>query len=775
MASFVESATLALNDDTSAKVNRINKSLDGLFKRMKKLETLAGKEIELKFKATSINRAVAQIDRAHAKLKAFGQTTIEPKIRINTSDVVDKLAAIKRTANFATRTTMRVDTADAMRQIQAVRQRANTAVTTRLQLQTQAAPAAEAFSNSVLARASSWGRAFSRVVGHELGMILRQTAVQAGRKAGEGIMSLSDANLALEMAVGNRPGSDNLMKTIRDTALQLSTGEFKGVSQAGLIELGAEAVSNLGSLDPASIRGMMELSAKNAAMLGALEKNTDAGNEQARILNKINAQLNVASDPEKAARYDAAIIAQRAASGSDFTMQQIQNMLQQVPPALRKVMTPEAVARLGNIREEGGRQSTADVRMAFNDLMRRNLNKVDKANMVRFGLRNKDGTANAQIVNEAGTDPVQFALDRILPKLKAAGVDIDDYGAMQTFLGEVGGFTNSGAKFWADIIGSRDQIAIGDRGRRGARPEAALERDASLRQSFNRFDQQFQNVAARATESVIPLANEALQTVTDTLAKQAEGKQLTAVDWAAIAGGTVTAGIGASLVGMMDPATRPLATAGLALTASAGALTAAAGALGLAAGVKGIGSNLPGGINKLGKAVGIASGALAVGNLIGNAESIDPKTGEKVGMKNAILDVIADIVVAGKDREAWKTADAVKKINEQPLNVLPPMNRAEMRDAGMFSQNSEDIKAALAGGAENVKAAGDKVSVDLATGAANGAMALGNGIVTGAQTAAGILAAAITSAASNIRIAANAQAVAATPTLDTGANTFGPR
>lgn len=764
MASFVESATLALVDKTTANVNKINKSLDNLFRRVKKLQTLADKDIELKFKTSSINSAVRTLDRAQKKFQDFGKTTIEPKIRVNTTDAINKLADIRRTANMSARTSLRIDINQAMQQISKVRRQARTAVNMPLNANI-ATQAANNFSNAVQGRATNWGRVFAASVGAELWQQTKRIATAAARTSGEGIMSLSDANLALEMAVGNRPNADNLMKTVRDLALELSTGEFKGVSQAGLIDLGAESISNLENIDPASIRGMMELSARNAAMLAALEKNTDAGNEQARILNKINAQLNVASDPAKAQLYDDAILAQRAASGQDFTMQQIQNMLQQVPPALRKVMTPEAVARLGNIREEGGRQSTADVRQAFNDLLRGNLAKYDKAAMAAFGLRNRDGTANSAIVEEAGRDPVEFALRRMLPRLKAAGVDLDDYGAMQSYFDNVAGFSPTGSKFWADIIGSRDQIAIGDRSRRGADPTAALDRDASLRQSMNRFEQQLQNVAARATESIVPIANEAMQSMTDVFARQAKGEQLSPLDWAAIAGGGLALGTGVALSGLADPQTRPLAAAGLALTSSAGALTAAAVALGAAAGTsifgKLPGGKLPGG--KLGAALLMGGGAWGIGNLIAEAEQIDPKTKEKVGIKGALAELVAEAVVAGRDNKAWSDYDATKKINELPFNQLPPMNRAEARESGLYD--------ALTGGATQVAQAGESAATAIGTGAS----ALSEGIVSGAQTAASIIANAIASAAANIRVSATAQAVAATPALDTGHTTFGPR
>jgi hypothetical protein len=120
-----------------------------------------------------------------------------------------------------------------------------------------------------------------------------------------------------------------------------------------------------------------------------------------------------------------------------------------------------------------------------------------------------------------------------------------------------------------------------------------------------------------------------------------------------------------------------------ALAANTAALAAATGgnAAGTLAGGKGKGKGL------LARGVGLLTalgGAYVVGETIANGAEHDKKTGNKDGIKHAILDTIADLVVAGRDNKAWAEHDAVKAINSTPFIELPPMNRAEERASGLF-------------------------------------------------------------------------------------------
>lgn len=82
MASFVESATLRINDQSSAKLNKLTASLRAMQKAAQSLQRSTGKAFNVRTNTTQIGRAVRDLNRLNATLKNTGKSQISPRINM---------------------------------------------------------------------------------------------------------------------------------------------------------------------------------------------------------------------------------------------------------------------------------------------------------------------------------------------------------------------------------------------------------------------------------------------------------------------------------------------------------------------------------------------------------------------------------------------------------------------------------------------------------------------------------------------------------------------
>ncbi len=394
-------------------------------------------------------------------------------------------------------------------------------------------------------------------------------------------IALDDARLRARTA-GFDPET---IAALEAEALRLST-VYQSTNQADILNASIEAA---GAADPDTPEGFavaaanMELIARSSQIIaGALGLGADAAAEQARLAFK-NAQLQGTSrDPAAAELVIETALRATVASGGDLDLAEAVRAQQQLG-ALRPAMSEEAFLQILLARDEGGRASTAEYRMGFNDLIRGSLNDGDLAQQIAYGFRDAEG--RSLVGDEFAQDPLGFAVNRLIPVLEQLGVDITDAVAVQNALDLELGFVDTGARVFTGMIVNRDQIAAEVARAQNVDLDAPIE-TPSVRMQAAAVRAQFENVAMQALEGFLPVVNTSLDLLNDSFANIAEG-QATATDYLATAAAVVPAGIGASLAAMLETDSRPLGLAGLSLTSAAGALTSAAGALLTAAGAIG--------------------------------------------------------------------------------------------------------------------------------------------------------------------------------------------
>lgn len=204
--------------------------------------------------------------------------------------------------------------------------------------------------------------------------------------------------------------------------------------------------------------------------------------------------------------------------------------------------------------------------------------------------------------------------------------------------------------------------------------------------------------------------------------------------------------------------------------------------LGKASSVASVASN-PAGKKAAGKfpfmrALGSAWG---VAEVIASADEYKKKTGKDDGILQALTDIIADAIVTGREvagtKDDWKQRDAEKVINSLPFTELPPMNRAEERDAGMFDQPdlTTRFQRVFDTGASSIQTAGDAVITAIPQAGQSAAQSILNTAQEFGSTAGAAMAAAVRAVVANINIKTNVnQTVGAAPAVDTG-KMGGPR
>ena len=142
------------------------------------------------------------------------------------------------------------------------------------------------------------------------------------------------------------------------------------------------------------------------------------------------------------------------ATGGEMRAEEMVRVIQQLGPAVAKAMSPASLGDIMQIREEGGKASTAEWRITMQNLMRDDLNKRDKAAMARQGLRLKSGAMDPAIVNAAGENLVDFTIAKIQPIIDKAGLAAASSAEIAAYLDREVGFTTPGARGIADIITS---------------------------------------------------------------------------------------------------------------------------------------------------------------------------------------------------------------------------------------------------------------------------------------------------------------------------------
>jgi hypothetical protein len=435
MASFVEQATLKVNDQSSAAIKKINAELKKLDQTARSLKSTT---INLRVNTNGLQAANKQLNTlAHNMSTLRGQTLT---LRVNSAGLAQAQSQLNRLRQQATRpinvNTRGVGGAGAGAGAGAGRRGLRQ---TGIQYQ--------------MGNFSALRGAASVLIGGTAYAVASNVA----RNAVEGVVGSEDARTRLRQSGFDKgrtdqltPQTDFIMAMARK-----SQEEFQRIPAAEIANASVEQLNALKAAgkSTAEYQAAMNRIARNAQIMGMTFKDPKAGAEGSRQLERVSQIMGQDIDDTKIKAIQEAAMRAIIATGGEIKPEEAVRALQQLGSTVTKSLSPKGLTDLLLVRDEGGRQSTAEFRTAIQDLQKGSLNKGDKAAQAALGLRKKGGLSDPAVVKAAASDLVGFTKDRIIPLLEKAGVDQSSSAAVGTWLDEHG-FTTSGARAFADIVTS---------------------------------------------------------------------------------------------------------------------------------------------------------------------------------------------------------------------------------------------------------------------------------------------------------------------------------
>ncbi|MGO6665751.1 hypothetical protein [Rhizobium ruizarguesonis] len=575
---FVEQATLSIDDKASKQVRSLNKDISNLIRNAKRLNGL-------KFDVGGIKQAQSQV-RSLAK-------SINSLPKSKTVNVTVNQTTRNRATGPAVGRGGRVPPPPVLPPSSGPGTRGGVRGNMLL-----------GFGNDSTLQTA--GRIIARAFTATIGFDLRRLVDMTGKSAGQGVVAVDTARL--NAFVAGIKDIEGFEASARSAALSTS-----GVSAGDIMAALTEQVSNLqvqlesGKIDIGQYNKQLEFltttTARTTQAFGTIRGSFETGANDVRQIFRSLPLTNAGLDTDKQGAFIKAVSNAIAASGGDLTGDEVRRTLQQLGTTVAQSLSPEGLARVLLIRDEGGRQSTGEVRTAIQDLIRGNLNKADKASQIAAGLRSRDGTTRFGAADLA--DPVAFAEKEILPRVKASGIDPQDSIKVSSFIDEVLGFTTSGSRALVGFVKSVEQNRVELERFRGTDIGRANNNE-TLVTSFKEIETSFQDAISKNSDGIVSALKFGSAGLSGLIDNVGSGKLPSPTDLA----GFAAVGVASALQSALDPTTRPLALAALALDGSAAALTASAAVLsgaGIAAGIAGAGG--------LGATGGIARGTAAIAGL----------------------------------------------------------------------------------------------------------------------------------------------------------------
>ena len=586
MASFTEQATLKVNDQSSAAIAKINAELKKLDATAKSLKN---KNINIKIDDKGLTQAVTKLSALHKQLSALHAKRIN--LNVNTNGLTQ-----------------------AQNQINRLRQNAARAIT----VNTRAAGGAGAggAGAGAGARAGAARRGLRQTgIGYQMGnfsplrgaasIVIGGTAYAIGanvaRTALHGVLSTEDARMRLRQSgfdkppeIGpprpDTPQTDLIMAMARKAQEQYQRVPAADIANASVEQLNALRAAGKSTAD---MQIAMERIAANAQTMGITFKDQHEGAEGARQLERVSQIMGQDIDDAKIKAIQNSAMRAIIATGGEIKPEEAVRSLQQLGSTVTKGLSPKGLTDLLLVRDEGGRQSTAEFRTAIQNLQTSTINKKDKAAQIALGLRKKSGEADPTVVKEAASDLVGFTERRIMPLLEKAGVDQTSSAAVGTWL-DTHGFSTSGARAFADIVTSLKSGEF-QRQQKAAQyvdlnPNLG---DNTYRGGTERLKASFETAMGRALDKTGPAFAEAIAPLSiamDKAGKAAEaghyaeaGVELgkgVAKFWGGPAGAITTAVTGAQAIGtLLDPRSTMFEKGSAMLVTGSSALLTAAGYL----------------------------------------------------------------------------------------------------------------------------------------------------------------------------------------------------
>jgi hypothetical protein len=590
MASFTEQATLKVNDQSSAAIAKINAELKKLDATARSLKN---KNINIKIDDKGLTQAVTKLAALHKQLSGLHSARIN--LNVNTSALTQ-----------------------AQNRINQLRQNAARAINVNM----RAAGGAGAGGAGAGTRAGANRRGLRQTgIGYQMGnfsplrgaasVVIGGTvyavAANVTRSAVSGVMDSEDARMRLRQSGFDKPPeigppregtpqTDWIMAMARKSQEQYQRIPAAEIANAAVEQLNALRANNAKSWE---YQAALDRIAANAQTMTTTFKDSHEGAEAARQLERVSQIMGQDVDNTKIRAIQDAAMRAIIATGGEIKPEEAVRSLQQLGSTVTKGLSPMGLTNLLLVRDEGGRQSTAEFRTAIQDLQKDSLNKKDKAAQAALGLRQKGGTADPAMVKEATSDLVDFTKNRIMPLLEKAGVDQTSSSDVGTWL-DKHGFSTSGARAFAAIV---TNLKSGEFQRQQAAAQYVdLDPhlgDNTFRGGSERLSASFQTALARSLDKMGPAFAEAIAPFSIAMDKAGKAAELgnyseatgqvtkgIAQMMGGPAGAIMTAVAGASAIKtFLDPRSTPfekaaamMLTAGSSLLTAAGYITNAFGA-----------------------------------------------------------------------------------------------------------------------------------------------------------------------------------------------------
>ena len=516
MASYVEQAILRIKDESSSKLRKINKEL-------KLLQSAAKKKVNVNF--TNLNKVDTQVRRLTADINRLNRTRLKLNLSAGTAQNLNKVG--RELTKISTKThKIKLNYSSVTSADRAV---------TKLGLKLAALRGSVGGLGGLGGGWNYGGRNYNGERGFKGGAQSGYAPFQLGRDLVRGITSsvINEAYMAGRKAVG----AAVVAPINRDTQIARANAAFSDPREAAsLIETAAKVAATTSGVSESTLIG----AGVNAAGLISAPLYSGEGQKQLevimqRIADNINLMTasvdgisadqagDMAAQFEKAlavvnqtmpgADQEMMIKAMRQAfigTGGEVSFEEMKRVAQQLG-AMGNFVGSDSFLQAILGRDESGARGTAELRSAYQDITRGNLNAEDKARMDRYGLRTGE-FGNAFAAN--AYDAIDKFITPLLTKLK---VDMTDPVAVMTALDEKLGFDKQGGiSFITGYLLQQEQARAEEARARESRPEVLTKGD-TVRQKLAETQAAFDDAASKMLEGTLPAVNYTLDLLNNAL------------------------------------------------------------------------------------------------------------------------------------------------------------------------------------------------------------------------------------------------------------------
>lgn len=400
---------------------------------------------------------------------------------------------------------------------------------------------------------------------------------------------------------------------LKNAAMGLSA-QYPSVDATTMHERLRDTAMSMRSVDTAI--GFGDVIARGMVVLQSL-KGKDQALEESRKFFKALDTLGKNVDPKQVSNIFGGFVKAVGVEGADLNMGdlfQVSKLAKSAGPGLSDAFLYSVVP--GLVGDMGASRLGTALGSTLSQVVGGRATKESKAEQARYGLRDKKG--NFLDRYEMMQNPFDYAMNHMLPKLQAKGVNVDDNVAVASVMSKL--FSNQTvADIFTKMITQRAQYAAkSDQYAKAPGLESAQQlpgRDPFV--AWEGLLAQMRNFAATVADPVFPKATAALNYFSSAIASAA--KAFSEADGAQKIGygalGTIAGGAGLYAGAKVFSGIMGWMTGAAALSGSAAALNGSAVALTAAAARLGAGSVMDT-VSKTGKWAGIGAGLLGASRLL---------------------------------------------------------------------------------------------------------------------------------------------------------------